>query len=109
MDQITVGTLVGATIGASALVNVLQNVPFMDVLTSLNGGAGAGLGYVAGVYVAHNLIKDDNKTISTLVPIAGAIAVPVLIGGDSFDETALMLGVGAAAGSYLEKFMNKDL
>lgn len=90
-----------ADIAGSAVVAYMYGAPFTDVALSLSGGAGAALGYTLGNYLAPQI--SSKPSIQMAVAVAGAAAVPGVIGG-AFDAELLVLAAGAAAGCYLAQW-----
>jgi len=95
--ELTLAEGVGAVAAATAAGSFYTGAPFMDVVTSVSGGLGAGLGYLAGRAVASQM-KDLPG--AAYMPLAGAIVVPGVAGG-RWDVAVLLMGGAAYAGAMV--------
>ncbi len=94
--SLTIAEGVGAVAAASGVAAFYANAPFLDAATAINGGLGAGLGYLAGRAAATQVDDSYGKYL----PFVGAIVVPGVAGGQ-WDLTVLLMGGAAYAGGMV--------
>lgn len=92
-------TVVGAFVGSTVAGSFLTGAKFVDVALSMNGALGA----VAGLTVA-TFLGASSGNESQYLPLAGAIAVPAIV-GMKLDMVTVGLGVGAFAGAWSGSYM----
>lgn len=93
-----------ALVGGAVLGMAVSGANFSDVLTSMEGAAGATVGYIAAGYVvkagsAH--AGEENMAIQ----FAGAVAVPAVMGG-KIDVTLFAIAAGTVIGPMIVASVN---
>lgn len=96
--QIDIKSIGGALVGASAAGMFVSGAPFIDVMTSVSGGAGAAIGYAVGTYLEGNTMIPES--LRPMMPLALAGLVPAVASGQ-YDMMIAVFAGGAWAGAYV--------
>lgn len=94
--SIDIKSIGGALVGASAAGMLVSGAPFIDVMTSVSGGAGAAIGWAVGTYLQDNTMVPES--LRPLMPLALAGLVPAVASGQ-YDMMIAVFAGGAWAGA----------